>query len=237
MVRISVIIPTYNEAHYIGKTLCSLKQQKYNDFEVILADSMSTDGTAEVAKFVYKGIKVCEDHGRGAPRAYNKAARMAKGKLLLFIDADTSISKGLLQAYDNVFKEEEEVVAATGPLKPLEQTTWGTRMGFRIVSVYIVKILMLLHRPSIIGSNFMVTRKAYAKVKGMKENLITYYDWDLAHRLGKIGRIAYVDDAVAYTSVRRVKKWGPFKYFSWHLGNAMLYQFKHKARDDYEIVR
>ncbi len=236
MVRISVIIPTYNEARYIGKTLCSIKEQKFQDIEVILADSMSTDGTVEIARHVYNGIKICEDHGRGAPRAYNKAAKTAKGDLLLFIDADTSISKGLLKSYDDAFKK-EDVVAATGPLKPLEQTTWGTEMGFRLVSVHIVKLLMLLGKPSIIGSNFMVTRKAYAKVKGMNESLITYYDWDLAHRLGKFGKIAYVDDAVAYTSVRRVKKWGPLKYFTWHLSNAMLYQLKHKARDDYEIIR
>jgi glycosyltransferase involved in cell wall biosynthesis len=236
MVRTSIIIPTYNEARYISHTLKSIKEQKFKDIEVILADSMSDDGTLEIARRVYPKVKVCGSRAKGVPPAYNKAARMAKGDLLLFIDADTSISKTLLSAYDVAF-ETGDIVAATGPIRPLEQATWGTRMGFKIVSVYLVRLLMALGRPSIIGSNFMTTRKAYAKVGGTDESLLTYYDWDLAHRLGKIGKVAYVKDAVAYTSIRRVKKWGAFKYFTWHASNTLLYHLTHKARTDYEIIR
>ncbi len=236
MVRISIIIPTYNEARYIGRTLTSIKAQGYRDIEVMLADSMSTDGTAEVARSVYPGITVCECAGRGVPLACNSAARAAKGELLLFIDADTAISKTTLRAYDRAFRE-NEIVAATGPIRPLERSTWATAFGFKLVSVYLVRLLMLFGRPSIIGSNFIVTRKAYAKVKGLDEHLATYFDWDLAHRLGRIGKTMYVSGGVAYTSTRRVKKWGAAKYFLWHLSNALLYQLRHKVRDDYEIVR
>ena len=69
------------------------------------------------------------------------------------------------------------------------------------------------------------------------KKLPTYCDWDLAHRLGRIGNAIFVDNAVAYTSVRRVKKWGILKYLSCHVSNAMLYQFTHKVLSDYEIVR
>ncbi|MEM3839358.1 MAG: glycosyltransferase [Candidatus Micrarchaeaceae archaeon] len=236
MPRITVIIPTLNEARYIGRTLESIKRQRFSDIEVIIADSMSTDGTVEAARRAYSKVRICECRKKGPTAALNKAAKAAKGDLLLFIDADTSVSKGMLFAYDKAFRE-NGFVAATGPIKPLERTSWGISIGFRIVSVYIIKALMLLGRPSIIGSNFVATREAYAKVNGMDESLATYYDWDLAHRLGRIGKVGYVPEAVAYTSVRRVKKWGALKYFLWHTSNAMLYQFAHKVRTDYEIIR
>ena len=236
MVRISVIIPTLNEGRYIGRTLQSLKNQKFSDMEVIIADSMSTDNTVDIARHTYKGVRICECTKKGPTYAFNTAAKMARGDLLMFIDADTSVSRKMLFAYDEAFRK-NDIVAATGPIKPLERTTWGTRIGFKIVSVYVVKLLRAMGKPSIIGSNFMTTRKAYAKVGGKDEELPTYYDWDLAHRLGRIGNVMFVDNAVAYTSVRRVKKWGALKYFSWHVSNAMLYQFTHKVRSDYEIVR
>ena len=50
MVRISIIIPTYNEENYIEETLRSIRRQGYNDIEVMLADNASTDRTQERAR-------------------------------------------------------------------------------------------------------------------------------------------------------------------------------------------
>ncbi len=234
-VRTSIIIPSYNEERYIGKTLRSIKKQKYRDIEVILADGNSKDSTREVAKKEFKDIKIVIERERNTPKAYNKAAKTAKGDILLFIDADTSISENLLKAYDNAYSK--NIVAATGPLLPLEKCSWDMELGFRITSIYIVKFLLAVGKPAIIGSNFTCTRKAFVKAGGFDEKLITYYDWDLSHRLGRIGKVGYVDDAVAYTSIRRVKKWGALRYFLFHTSNALLYAFKHKARSDYEDIR
>ena len=105
------------------------------------------------------------------------------------------------------------------------------------MNLYIVRLLMALGRPAIIGSNFAASKTAFVRSGGFDESLLTYYDWDLSHRLGKLGRIVFVKDAVARTSVRRVRKWGPLKYFAYHASNALLYAIKHKARDDYEVIR
>lgn len=236
MVRISIIIPSYNEEKYIGPTLRSIRRQGYKDVEVILADSRSTDGTVAAARKAYKGVKVFSYGGKGVARACNRAAAKAKGSIILFIDADTSISPGLLRAYDRAFGD-GRVVAATGPIMPLEKSGLGMRIGFMIISVHLIKLFMLLGRSSMISSNLAVSARAFRKAKGFDEKLITYYDWDLSHRLAKAGRLVFVDDAVAYTSVRRVQAWGPLKYFSYHASNALLYSVKHKARDDYEPIR
>jgi glycosyltransferase involved in cell wall biosynthesis len=235
MTRISIIIPSYNEEKYIGRTLRSIRKQGYRDIEVILADGNSSDHTRDIARREYGTIRIVVEKERNAPKAYNKAARIARGDVLLFIDADTSVSSGLLKAYDRSF--DGSIVAATGPILPLERCTASMRLGFQITSVYIVRLLMALGRPAIIGSNFAAARSAFVSSGGFNESLLTYYDWDLSHRLGKLGKIVFVVDAIAYTSIRRVRKWGSLRYFAYHASNALLYAVKHKARDDYEAIR
>ena len=50
MVKVSIIIPVYNESKYIVATLKAIKEQDFKDIEVILADNGSTDGTREIAR-------------------------------------------------------------------------------------------------------------------------------------------------------------------------------------------
>ncbi len=236
MVRISIIIPTYNEEKYIGRTLEAIRRQSYKNIEVILADSSSADRTVKIARSRYRGIRICTTRERGISRACNRAARMAGGDVIVFVEADTSVSGGLLAAYDRAFMD-RGVVAATGPIRPLEKTSLGNRIGFKIVSVYLAKLSFMLGKPTITGSNFAVRKSAFRRVHGLDESLITYQDWDLAHRLNGVGKVVFVDGAVSYTSVRRVEKWGAWKYFTFHAGNALRYSLTHRTRSDYGDIR
>lgn len=237
MVRISIIIPTYNEARYIGKTLESIKKQRFKDVEVIIADSNSSDGTRELARKTYKGIKVVLKKERGISTIYNEAAKIAKGDLLLFIDADTSISKRLLAAYDKAFRE-NGIVAATGPIKPLERTSWRIRIGYALVSVYLAKLLIRIGKPSIIASNMIISKEAFKRVGGFDTRyLLTYCDWDISYRLGRIGRVLFVKDAIVSTSTRRVEKWGALRYLLYHADNTARYHLLHKVKEDYVPIR
>ncbi len=236
MPKISIIIPTYNEEKYIRATLESIRKQPYQDIEVIVADSNSPDGTREVARRAYPKVRIVNRKERGVGIACNAAARIAKGKLLMFIDADTSITRNLLGAYEKAFAD-REVVAATGPIIPLEKTTKAIAFGYRMVSVHIVKFFMGIGKPSTISSNLMVRRSSYLKLGGFSTTMNTYYDWDLSNRLSKVGRIVFVEGAVARTSVRRVERWGMLKYFAFHTGNVIKYNLFHEPEQEYEPIR
>jgi glycosyltransferase involved in cell wall biosynthesis len=236
MPKISIIIPTYNEEKYIKTTLESIKKQPYKDIEVIVADSDSSDRTREIAKRAYPGVKIVLKKERGVGIACNAAARLAKGELLMFIDADTSVTKGLLNAYEKAF-ENKDVVAATGPIVPLEKTTRSIEFGYKMVSVYTVKLFMKIGKPSTISSNLMVRRSSYLKLGGFSTTMNTYYDWDLSNRLKDIGKIVFVEGAIAKTSVRRIEKWGMVRYFGFHAGNVIRYNLFHEPKQDYEPIR
>ncbi len=236
MPKISIIIPTFNEEKYIKTTLESIRKQPYKDIEVIIADSSSSDRTREIARESYPGIIIVNRKERGVGIACNAAAKIARGELLMFIDADTSITGGLLSAYGKAF-EDKEVVAATGPIVPLEKASRWITLGYKVVSVYTVKLFIGIGKPSTISSNLMVRKRSYLKLGGFSTTMNTYYDWDLSNRLSKVGKIVFVEGAVAKTSVRRVEKWGMLKYFGFHAGNVIRYNLFHEPKQDYEPIR
>ena len=66
---------------------------------------------------------------------------------------------------------------------------------------------------------------------------MTYEDWDLSKRINKLGKIKFMNNAVVYTSIRRVKKWGIIGFFSYHVGNMIRYNLLKKPKEYYEEIR
>lgn len=89
MVKFSVIIALYNKAPYIESTLNSVLAQTYTDFEIIIADDGSTDGSAKIVKsFKDKRIKYFYKENEGVSAARNFAIDKANGNYFAFLDAD-----------------------------------------------------------------------------------------------------------------------------------------------------
>lgn len=232
--EISVIIPAMNEEGYINFPLRGLRKQSFRNFEIIVVDGGSEDNTVKISKGY--GAKVLVERKRGISPARNMGANAARGEVLVFLDADTKPSRNLLAAYSRVFAD-KDVIAATGPILPLEKTNLRIRNGYKFVSVFFVKSSIRIGRPSIVGSNFAVRKSVFMKHGGFDEKLITYEDWDLSGRLRKSGRIVYADEAVVYTSVRRIKAWGVSGFFIFHVSNIFRYHLLRKPKDNYKEIR
>jgi glycosyltransferase involved in cell wall biosynthesis len=91
---ISVIVPFYNEEACLEACLASLKTQRFKSFELLPVDDGSTDASAEIARAFAKPL-VGGHKGPGAAR--NRAARLAKGKILVFVDADMTAAPDFLE--------------------------------------------------------------------------------------------------------------------------------------------
>ena len=90
---VSVVIPAYNEATYIDRLLDALTRQSFKDFEVVVSDAQSKDGTDKVvAGFKDKlNIQLVTAPPKGPAFGRNQGAKVAKGEWLLFLDADVVI--------------------------------------------------------------------------------------------------------------------------------------------------
>ncbi len=89
MTRVSVIVPAYNAAQTLERCLTALAAQGFpsDEFEIIVVDDGSTDGTADIAAR-FSTVRLIHAEQRGAAAARNRGAREARGDLLLFTDAD-----------------------------------------------------------------------------------------------------------------------------------------------------
>lgn len=100
MAEISVIIPVYNAAKYLENTLNCVLKQTFNDFEVILVDDGSTDGSGKICDFYVekdKRIKVVHQKNQGVSVARNTGIDCSNGNYICFIDADDEIDNKMLE--------------------------------------------------------------------------------------------------------------------------------------------
>lgn len=89
MAQVSVIIPLYNKEKYIQKTIASVLNQSFKDYELILVDDGSTDASLAIAKqFKDKRIRIFQQENKGVSVARNKGVELAESPLIAFLDAD-----------------------------------------------------------------------------------------------------------------------------------------------------
>ncbi|MGC8924005.1 MAG: glycosyltransferase [Candidatus Micrarchaeia archaeon] len=236
--KFSVIVPTLNEEKYIEECLSTLYAQDTTDsYEIIVADSHSTDKTVRIAEKYADKVVSC---GKGISHGRNSGAKAAKGKYLVFIDADSLASPGLLSAYSKVF-ERKDCIAGTGPIFPKEKLgsfeDIFVNIGSKLYTESWIKFLISIGKPAFIGSNSAFSKEKFMEIGGFREDLNTFEDGDLSMRLVGKGRFAFHSNAKVYTSIRRLKRWGYLKFIKFHTSNTIKYMLFKNPHKNYEVVR
>jgi glycosyltransferase involved in cell wall biosynthesis len=244
--EVSVVIPAYNEGSYVGRLLKALSKQSFKDFEVIVSDAESRDGTKEVTEsFKEKmNIKFIEAPPKGPAFGRNQGAKHALGEWLLFLDADDDIDDpsfiGTLLAETK--KRGWSVSSAKMRVKDTESAK--NRRGIAIFYRY-QKLLSHTNHPVAQGYCIMSSRKVFEDHRGFNEKIHYGEDNDFVSRAGK-KRFGFVDNTYYYIDLRRNQEegfWFSIKnvlheaYRLTHLNNLekqpFKYEFgKHKSRGD-----
>jgi len=107
MQLVSIVIPTYNHASYIGKALCSILDQTYQNWEAIVIDNQSTDHTDEILnKYQDPRIKYFKINNNGIiAKSRNFGIRTAKGEWIAFLDSDDYWAQDKLSTCFKYFKD------------------------------------------------------------------------------------------------------------------------------------
>lgn len=182
---ISIVIPSYNKAQYIGKTLDSILRQNYSNYEIIVQDGGSTDGTFETVKeyaIKYPKIFTIEsknDHGQ--TNAINIGLSKAKGDVFTFINADDTYTQGAFSEVAKARSTHPGALWFAGRGKIIDKK--GKEIA-EITTVYKNLLLSINSRTSLLITNYLtqpsvfLTKEAYRKYgpfAGLKNGTVMEY--------------------------------------------------------------
>lgn len=191
---VTVVIPTFNRASIVGRAIRSVLGQTCQDWELIVVDDGSTDGTEPVVTGLSDNrIKYLRhDRKRGGGAARNTGLRYARGDYVAFLDSDDEWLPEKLQKELEVFRNSDPTVGLVYTSKIMLDER-GRVLGIRTAakSGWVYDTLL---DGNFIGSCSRVTAKKQAleRVAGFDETLVSHQDWDLWLRVAKASKIACV---------------------------------------------
>lgn len=113
---ISIVIPSYNHAPFIGETIASVLSQSFSDIEIVITDDGSTDGTVDVIRAVQDpriNLYVFEEN-RGAAVALNASIQRSQGEFVCYLSSDDKFLPGKLERQLKFMRENADVAATFG---------------------------------------------------------------------------------------------------------------------------
>lgn len=204
MFALSFILPAHDEARLLASTLEAIHaaaRELRADYEVIVVDDASSDGTAQVAAL--GGAKVVRVEHRHIAAARNAGAAAASGARLLFIDADTLIDGAVLRAA--VAAMDAGAIGGGAAVRLLGRADWPERM-LESVLVWIFRIVRIAP-----GCFIFCTREGFDAAGGFD---LAYYageDVAISRALARRGRFVILREAVR-TSARKLRTFSAWEH-------------------------
>lgn len=183
----SVIIPTYNREKLISATLDSIFAQSFHDFEVIVVDDGSTDGTLEVVSRYGDRVTVLRQQNGGPGAARNTGITAACGEYVAFLDSDDLWFPWALETYRQViddFKQPSYITGAPFTFSDEAAVASVTRTALRTAAFpdYLASSKAWRWYSC---SSFVIRREVLQKVGGFTHEWVNAEDADLAMRIGE----------------------------------------------------
>ena len=224
-IAISVVVPCRNAARVLGHQLEALVEQRCDDdWEVIIADNGSTDGTRDVADR-YRDrlpnlVVVDASERRGAAYARNAGARAANGLNVAFCDADDEVDDGWLLAVAAALRENRAIAFRTDTAKLNDGVAERTIHQADGLQPYTYPPYLPYS-----GATIAMRRELFLDLGGFDETMLACEDADLCWRVQRAGvPLVFVRDAVVHVRLRtslgamcrQARLWGEY--------NVVLYK-------------
>lgn len=200
---ISIVIPAFNEARFIGACLESLQRQDFpGPYEIVVADNNSTDATSAIARKF--GARVVFASQPGVCAARQAGTEAAGGQIIVSTDADTVFPINWLSRIWESFSADPDIIAVAGQVEYVAAPWWA-----RLYSSWLFGFVNLVYRHTgqvkyITACNTAFRKSAWS---GYNTKLAQGGDeLDLLARLKTKGKIIFQPNVMVYTSSRRLRQ-------------------------------
>lgn len=217
--KLSVVVPTYQEARGIEAFLRQFEGQTMprGDFEIIVVDGASRDGTREIAARHADRVVLQTSPGIGGAR--NDGVQVARAEIIATTDADCRVPPHWLERIAADF-EDPDVVAVCGPDGPFDGGLKARFLYFFIRAI--IRIAAVVGIVGTGGTNSAFRKGAFLAVGGYR-NLAHSDDIDIGVRIRAQGRVVFDPELDVGLSVRRLEKNGYLRtFFLWLEGDLKV---------------
>src|SRR3989344_140522 len=213
--KISFVIPAYNEEKYLGDCLRSVVEAvKEIPFptEILVVNNASTDRTREVASG-FHGVRVVDEPRKGLTRARQRGLESTTGELVANIDSDVRLPKEWPMKALRAFEEYPDLVCLSGPFIYYDLSAFTRAMVkifYRLGILFYHTSRFIVGRGALVqGGNFILRRSALERIGGV-DTRIEFFgeDTDIARRMSEVGRVEFISELSVLSSGRRLQSHG-----------------------------
>jgi glycosyltransferase involved in cell wall biosynthesis len=212
MARFSLIIPAYNEEKFLPRTIGAIRRAEAalgEPVEIVVSDNLSTDRTTDVAREL--GAVVVQQDIRCISAVRNRGAEAASGEILVFVDADDSMSENMLIEIRSVM-DSGQYIGGGAANTYYDRDSWGIYVTHALLRarLWIAGISLFL---------FFTTKENFQTLGGYNVDMKVGEDFDIAARLRKMGeergkRFANLRTVSLIKSARKFNEYGDWATFT-----------------------
>jgi glycosyltransferase involved in cell wall biosynthesis len=197
--KVSVIIPTYNNAPLLGETLDSVSRQSHKNYELIVIDDGSTDDTAEIVKSGYPQARYLYQPNRGPAAARNQGVRLAHGEYIAFCDHDDVWNERHLQVLLHCFSSHPGSALVFDNAEFFGEDERQPRLHLKQQAIHtflkgpVTPEILLWHYPIATMSVVMFKKEIFDQLGGLNERIMALDDLHFYLRLAARQQVRYVD--------------------------------------------
>jgi glycosyltransferase involved in cell wall biosynthesis len=193
---VSVIIPCFNQAHFLGEAITSVLAQTYPHFELIVVDDGSTDKTSEVAT-AYPGVRCIRQENQGLAAARNTALCASHGAYLVFLDADDRLLPQALEAGVRHVQTVPDCAFVAGHFRYINSDGSQSKEDAQKSVAPDPYLAFLQGNYIAMHATVMYRRVALEAVGGFDPSLAACEDYDMYLRLAREFPVVRYDEVVA----------------------------------------
>lgn len=228
MPKLTIAIPALNEEKTLPILLRSIQEQRFTDYEVVIANSVrTTDRTAAVAE-AFGARVVSPSPSPGAGR--NVAARHAKGDILLFLDADVVLPNPEFLKSGIAEFERRGFGTATCRVDPLSKNVFDKAFHEAFNYFMAVTSDVLPHAP---GFCIFARRSVHEAIGGFDEEIRLAEDHDYVYRASKLAKFGLLKSCRIPVSVRRLERDGRFNILVKYVFAELYMRTKGQIKTDF----
>ncbi|MEK7109737.1 MAG: glycosyltransferase family 2 protein [Patescibacteria group bacterium] len=224
--KVSIVIPVYNEEKLIESCLNSLTKQSEKPDEIIVVDNNCTDNTIELVK-KYKDIKIIREAEQGMIPARNTGFNEAKNEIITKCDADSILPIDWVKNIKNNFSRDFSLIGISMPIRfsdvpPLGQST-------TLFYIYLLIPRLMIGAYPFLGPSYAIKKTIWNKVKNniCLDEKEVHEDIDLCLHVKKYGKIFHDDRTIVASSARRIIN-NPLSFFGEYIFRFFKMYWSHR---------